>query len=436
MATIWQSNVQQFEKLDQNISCDTTIIGGGVAGLWCAYKLAKAGQSVIVLEAKRVGLGVTAGSTAILSFAQDIVYQTLDPDTAKKYLDDSKRAIAEITNLVKCEKIKFHLFTTKRKGKRQLVRENKFLKARVVQPKLPYKTRYALEINNCYQLDPLKLVEWLVNQILKNGGKIFENTLVQNAPEENILRVKEHTITSKNFIIATHFPYITKVGLYWLKMWQDQNYCLAFPATDDFCKGKSYESIDKKGFEYRRVGDKILIDGVSVRTGKKPYRGKYKHIKNHINKYFGNSKNSARYSAQDCMTSDKLPYAGLYSHLMNNVYVVTGFNKWGMTNSYITADVVTNMILGKAKQDNIYTPNRIGISASHIGNVFLAFLAKLRPGPSCPHMGCRLKWNRDDRTWDCPCHGSRFTKSGSVISGPATKKCTDCASCTNKCHNV
>lgn len=481
----------EFGGLNRDVKCDVAIVGGGMAGLWCGYNLARAGKKVCILEANKIASGVTSGSTAILTYAQDVIYKPLirkhDIGVANRYLENSREAIADIKNLIETEKIdcefeaiKFVLFSTKQAGRRALQKEQDVYAElgvsinAVSDPGLPYPVSYALEFDGCYQFNPLKLCAWLANFIVKNDGQIFENTLVQNAPEGTTLRVGDHIATAADFIIATHFPYINKVGFYWLKMHQDQNYAIAFRAHDEFAKGVSYESIDKTGFEYRRVGENILVDGVSVRTGKKQYQSKYRIIQDHIEKHFANVDEVTRFVAQDVITMDKLPYAGRYSHFADNVFVVTGFNKWGMTNARITADVVTDMILGKlprdaAFSDNIYSPQRLALfvnpieTAAHVGTVTASFvnnllnidtkkLERINPGQGaiikykgkrigasrdedgtihmisgiCPHMGCNLKWNKDERTFDCPCHGSRFDPHGNIINNPATEQCKKC----------
>lgn len=491
---IWKSHSKHFEALGEDISCDTAIIGGGIAGLWCAYNLIRAGQKVIILEAKQIGHGVTSGSTAIMTYAQDIIYQPIikkhGKEAAAKYLNDTKGAIRSIVQIVRennfnidLQPIDFVLFSTKCKGKCTLNKEIKAYKELdetieiMRETELPYNIKKAVKFDGCYQFDPLKLCSELSSYIIKHGGQIFERTLVTEAPKEKKLKVGKHIITANNFIVATHFPYINAPGFYWLKMYQEQNYAITFKEPQsfkDFCKTTSYESIDETGFEYRRVGQYILIDGVSVRTGQKPYKSKYKILEKHISKHFGISSEDAealspRWCAQDCITMDKLPYAGRYSHFADNVFVVTGFNKWGMTNSFICARVATDMILGKILKDapfeqNIYTPQRValfvnlietignvatiaGSFANNLLNLDAKKFERIKPGQGavikfkghrvgasrddkgkvhlisaiCPHMGCDLKWNKDERTFDCPCHGSRFDCTGQIVNNPTTK---------------
>ncbi|MCL2586631.1 MAG: FAD-dependent oxidoreductase [Firmicutes bacterium] len=449
MSSIWKTKGREFGELSGDVECDVAIIGGGVAGLWCAYHLVKAGKKVCVLEAKFVGSGVTAGSSAILTYAHDLIYKDLG-DKGEQYLKDAQNAIKSIRKIYpNLEPIKFTLFSTKKKGLKNLRKEVKAYKSlgldleMTTEVDLPYPIRGALEFD-AFQFNPLDLINFLADEIIKGGGQIFEDARVIEAPDGETLSVNDKTITAKYFIVATHFPYINKLGFYWLKMYQGQNYCIAFKDKTEFCKGISYESIDETGFEYRRVGDDILMDGVSVRVGKKSKKDKFGIMERHLSKHFGKRKEVARFVAQDCITLDRLPYAGRYSHFTDNVFVVSGFNKWGMTSSFVTAKIVTDIILGKADDDSIYSPQRMDLvvnsvkASGHVGNVLLAFLNKIVPGPACSHMGCRMKWNRDTKTWDCPCHGSRFDKKGQLINGPATTNLKvgcrgSCRGCASRC---
>ena len=478
--SVWGECGRRFGALDGDVEADVVVIGAGVAGLWCAFDLVRAGERVCVLEADKVAGGVTAGSSAILTYAQDVIYAPLikkhGVEVAKKYLADTRDAIAQIVRVIRDERwdcglelIDFVLFARGKKCARALERERRAyaqldFKTPIDDARnasaggaggLPYKVRYALMAPRAYQIDPVKLCECLASYIVAHGGKIYEGARVETPPEDNVLRVAGHAVTANAFVVATHFPIFNMKGLFWAKMHQEQNYSVAFTPSerfDGFCRGIAYESIDKTGYEYRRVGDKILCDGVSVRTGGRPRRGKYAKLAGHILKYFDAGemmtakgghieRNEAKrwsedistenlWCAQDCMTLDKLPYAGLYSVGADNIYVTTGFNKWGMTNSYICAGVVCAMICGDVANAapsvvNPYTPQRVALflnfreTMAHLGHVVASLLAW--GGPRCPHIGCKLKWNRDEQTWDCPCHGSRFDKRGRVINNPSTK---------------
>ncbi len=487
MKTIWKNNIKSFNKLNKNIKCDTLIIGGGIAGLWCAYNLSKQGQKVCILEANKVGSGVTSGSTAILNYAQLIIYDTLikkhGEKVAKRYLDDTINAINQIKNVTESENIDcnlnktdFVLFTTKTCGATKLKKEKIALEKLGVETKfveleeLPYKIKKALSIKGSYLLDPLLLLNGLTNYVISKGGEIYENTMVTSQPDGKVIEVDGYKVEAKNFIIATHYPYINFPGFYFLKLYQSQNYIIVFKPNEkqkNFAANTTYECIDKNSFEYRRIGKNILCLGPDVRTGTKPYISKYQIIRDHLNEYFEGYEEIFRFSAQDCITADGLPYAGLYSDFLDNVYVLTGFNKWGITNSFITAEVICNKILNKSnkKQENIYAPDRnnffasiiktienLGVDIAGWSNNLLNVDSKkitriknnqgavvkingMRVGVyrnengklhiirgTCTHLGCALRWNKDENSFDCPCHGSRFDINGNILNNPAIKK--------------
>lgn len=306
MKTIWKNNIKKFGKLSENLSCDTLIIGGGIAGLWCAYHLSKAGQKVCVLEANELGSGVTKGSSAILTFAQELLYDELickhGESITKQYLTDTKNAIKEIRNIIEKEKIScgltktdFVLFSTKICGGKKLKKEYLSLKKLgentefIEEEGLPFKIRKALSVKDAYLIDPLLLLSGLVDSVIENGSKIFEHTMVKTQPDGKSIKIGDAVVSAKNFVVASHFPFINFPGFYCIKLYQDQNYTIVFKPREsqkDFAKGKTYECIDKNGYEYRRVRDSVLCLGPDIRTGKKPYKSKYKIVEKHLQKHF------------------------------------------------------------------------------------------------------------------------------------------------------
>ncbi len=130
----------------------------------------------------------------------------------------------------------------------------------------------------------------------------------------------------------------------------------------------------------------------------------------------------AKWSTQDCMTLDGIPYIGQYSRTTPDVYVATGFNKWGMTNAMAAADILCDLVTGKPNPyAAVFSPSRTLLRTQLLVNIFESTVGLLTPtAPRCPHLGCALKYNSAEHTWDCPCHGSRFTEHGELIDNPAT----------------
>ena len=123
------------------------------------------------------------------------------------------------------------------------------------------------------------------------------------------------------------------------------------------------------------------------------------------------------------MTLDGVPYIGPYSKHTPGLYVATGFNKWGMTSAMTAAMVLTDLVLGReSPYAELFSPARRVLWPQLAVNGLEAVLGLLTPtAPRCPHMGCALHYNRQERSWDCPCHGSRFGEDGTLLDNPATE---------------
>ena len=123
------------------------------------------------------------------------------------------------------------------------------------------------------------------------------------------------------------------------------------------------------------------------------------------------------------MSLDNLPYIGPYWSNTSDVYVATGFNKWGMTNSMVAATLLCDLVQDKQNPyAEVFSPVRSIFRPQLAVNALESTINLLTPSTRhCPHLGCALKWNAAEHTWDCPCHGSRFTRDGKLIDNPATK---------------
>ena len=176
----------------------------------------------------------------------------------------------------------------------------------------------------------------------------------------------------------------------------------------------------KKGMTFRNYKDLLFVGGGGHRTGKDG--GNWTELENFFRKYFPEAQVKYRWAAQDCMSLDGVPYIGQYSPSLPNIYVVSGFNKWGITSSMAAAMIVTDAVLErKNKYSNVFAPDRSVMRPQLLANAAESVMGLLTPRTKrCPHMGCALKWNSAEHSWDCPCHGSRFSEEGQLIDNPAT----------------
>ena len=218
--------------------------------------------------------------------------------------------------------------------------------------------------------------------------------------------------------MATHFPLINKHGLYFLKMYQSRSYVLALEHAADV--NGMYRDAQEDGLSFRNYGQLLLLGGGAHRTGKKSeaWEGLVRQAKS----YYPDCQEAYRWAAQDCMTLDDVPYIGRYSAGTQDLYVAAGFNKWGMTSSMVAAMMLHDMVRGKRSEyEPIFSPSRSMLHAQLAVNAFETAVNLMTPtAPRCPHMGCALKWNAQEHSWDCPCHGSRFAEDGTLLNTPAT----------------
>lgn len=424
--SIWTDTVEipSFNKLEKDLSTEVAIVGGGLAGILIAYKLTKAGKKVVVLEKNKIGMGITKNTTAFITSQQDVLYQErIKKDgfyNTKRYLEANQMAIDEYEKLSKefsfdFERVSSYTYTTK---------ENKIIEEEVnclqnlgidaklkKETELPFEKISAVEFPNQAQMNPLKLIECLSKEL-----DIYENTSVDKIGK-NYLMVGDYKVKAENIIIATHFPFINRLGLYYAKMYQERSYVLAIQ-TDKKINGL-YTNLDKDEFYLRKYNDYLIIGGNDQQSGTS--KEHFNSLRNFVKKYYPESVITHEWSNQDCVTLDDKPYIGKYSGFRNNLYVATGFNLWGMTQAMISAILLTDLITGKeSKYEDLFNPNRNMIKKQLFVNLgtYLKHLFHPRKR-TCTHLGSELIWNEDENTWECPCHGSRFTEQGEVIDNPA-----------------
>ena len=225
-------------------------------------------------------------------------------------------------------------------------------------------------------------------------------------------------ITAKTFIVATHFPFLNKHGSYFIKLYQHRSYVIALenaPVLDGM-----YVDESDTGLSFRTYDGKLLLGGGGHRTGKKG--GGWNELRDFARRHFPDAREVAHWATQDCMTLDDIPYIGRYSKHTPDLYVATGFNKWGMTSSMVAANLLCDLVQGKKNPyTDVFSPSRSILHPQLIANTAESLLGLLTPTvPRCPHLGCALTYNKQEHSWDCPCHGSRFSEKGKLLDNPAT----------------
>lgn len=426
MNSIWSEKtvLPQFETLEDDVKTDILIIGGGIAGILCAYFLREKGVDYILAEGRTICSGITRNTTAKITSQHGLIYDKLlksaGVEKAKMYLEANQESVKKYFELCKnadCDFEEKQAFVYSRDNRKKLEKEAEALNkigfnAKITETEeLPFPTAGAVCFENQAQFNPLKFIAHIVS-----GLNIYEHTFVKEL-SDNAAVTDKGKIRFQKIIFATHFPIDNKHGMYFLKMYQHRSYVIALENAAQL-KGMYIDEAEK-GMSFRNYGDFLLIGGGAHRTGKKG--GCWQELRNFAIKYYPSSCENYYWAAQDCMTLDGIPYIGQYSKSMPECFVATGFNKWGMTSSMTAAMILTDIIMGKENPyETVFNPSRSMMKPQLLFNGFEAVVNLLTISKKrCPHLGCALKWNEAEHSWDCPCHGSRFDADGVLLDNPA-----------------
>ena len=453
MESIWKYDTKMPERTglennnpDKITHIQTLIIGAGMAGILTAYLLKQRGIEVVIVEAKSIGSGQTENTTAKITSQHDIFYSKLMRNTgykrAKNYAKANEESIHIFEQIIRKEKIDCdfkklpsYLYTCDKTKIQKLQKEAEAAKglginAEYMEGKniteLPFQVEGAVCFKNQAQFHPLKFVKHLAKDMT-----IYENT--------KVLSVKGHTVVTDKGIInadkivfACHYPITNFPGFYFLRQHQERSYVMAL-SYDKELQGMYY-GIDKNSLSFRSAGKVLLLGGGGHRTGKCICRRNdkdkygYAFLRKMAEQYYKNENEISHWAAQDCMPHDGIPFIGKYSVFRPYWYLATGFKKWGMTSSMVSAMILSSLISGRNDAyGKDFSPQRLLVRAGLVW--FLVDVGESISGLAkgifnekkrrCPHMGCKLEWNNEEDSWECPCHGSRFDKNGELLDNPA-----------------
>ena len=330
----------------------------------------------------------------------------------------------------------------------------------------------AIKFPNQAQFNSYRYILGIANKIEENNGKIYENSKVIDLKKDGngyIVETEGAKVKAKYVVIASHYPIINFPGFYFMKMYQETSYLIAAETSQELFEGM-YINSENPTVSLRTAlcnGKRLLIvGGMSHKTGAKiDLEDSYKNLEKVAKELYPDCKILFRWNTEDCVPLDKIPYIGEFSSLMPNVYVGTGYKKWGITSSNVAANIITDKILGREnKYEDVFNSKRlkpiknyeeltnmvkevsssliinklkkvderlenlkndegsiievdgqkVGIYKDKKGNIYAV-------KPYCTHLGCELSWNNLNKTWDCPCHGSRFNYEGKNLYDPAIK---------------
>ncbi len=341
----------------------------------------------------------------------------------------------------------------------------------VTETELPYPVAGAIELANQAQFHPRKYLLPLAEVIPGEGSHVFEQTRALDVRQGDPCRVATDrgTLEARDVVLATHIPFLDR-GLFFAKAHPYRGYALTVEIDEAAAPAGMYITSTQPSRTIRSIpraggGTLLLLGGEGHKPGEEAdTEARYRTIETFAGERFGATTVTHRWSTQDYISVDHVPYIGKLGRRAEHLYVATGFNKWGLTSGTLAAMILSDLILGRPNPwANLYDANRLTARASaraffsENARVAAHFVGdrlrrskgrpaeELRPGEGavlkiggerlgvsrddegtlhavsavCTHLRCIVGWNAAERSWDCPCHGSRFSPTGTVIEGPA-----------------
>ncbi|WP_162987515.1 FAD-dependent oxidoreductase [Metabacillus litoralis] len=488
----WRESTQlkSFPPLKIDTEVDVAIVGGGITGITTAYLLSKQGLKVAILEASEILNETTGHTTAKVTAQHGLIYdeliQHMGEENAKLYYQaniDALEFVRQTTNELKidCDLTEedAYIYAISDHYEKKINKELEAYQRLGIHSEYVNSIPFPIDIKGSIvmksqgQYHPLKFLNVLVDEIVKSGGEIYEQTTAididETTPKPTIITREGRRVACKYAIACSHFPFFDGKGFYFSRLHAERSYILGVRAKMDF-PGGMYYSADSptRSLRYTPMnGEKLILvsgDGHKTGQGMSTYKH-YKALEEFSEEVLGIEEIKYRWSAQDLYTLDKVPYVGSITSSKPNILVATGYRKWGMTNGIAASKILADLVLEKENPyQDLYSPSRFYADpsikkflkqnldvAGHLieGKIDIAdksiqdirndegsvvVVNGKRAGcykdnegnvnlvdTTCTHMGCEVEWNSGDRTWDCPCHGSRFSVTGDVVEGPAKK---------------
>ena len=459
--SIWDYQKSNYKYTKKNIDCDVLIIGGGMCGLNTLLMLLDSNKKIVLIDSNRIGSGITNKTTGKISVMQEYNYQNISKiskNLAYDYLNSQVYSVKKLVRLINKYKIPCdlnrnysYLFTNFNENIKKIMNEKNFLdkvlKCDIVN-KLPngYPCLYGIKSDHSFVFNPLKYINY-IKDLCKDKALIYEYTRalsISRKLDYFLVKTNKNKITAKQVIICTHYPIFVKKLFFPIVTSLTKEYVVCSKA--DKIYNSNMISNDDNVVSMRYYKDYMIYASGDDLLG-----GKLNHKKN-INKVINDFKRHFNYPIKytwynyDITSTDYLP---IIDEVEKGIFVATAFNKWGMTNSILAASIISDSIKGiKNKYSEMFSINRKSlINSSCIKNMFDNVVTFFKPKKrnisykyingikyavytdtdgnqhkiidKCPHLGCGLIFNEIDKTWDCPCHGSRYDIDGRVIHGPS-----------------
>lgn len=488
--SLWTATAPRtsYPSLPAGVTVDVAVLGGGMAGLTTALLLKEAGLRVAVIEAERIALGATAGSTVKVTAGHGLIYAELDRrfglDVARTYAEANAaglRSIAEIVDRlsIECdfERRPNHVWAETAEERQELehavsVEQAVGLPSSLLSdaPELTFPVTGLLRMEDQAQFHPRRFLLGVAAAVDGEGSAIYERTRAVGIEAGSPCRVTTDRgeLEAGHVVVATHYPFPYR-GFFFAKLYPKREYAVAMPVQAGRVRGMYINAGDPTRSIRQAPGDDgdlLVVVGEGHKVGEgSPSEERYGALESWAGRHFGVKRTRYRWSTQDNMSMDHLPFVGRISRGSPQVWVATGFGTWGMTNAAASAMMIRDGILGESnpwaevfdaqrltprQSARMFTTENSKVAAHFVGDRLRAVpasVSSLRPGEgrvirrgirpvavsrddagrlhavsaTCTHLGCLVAWNAAERSWDCPCHGSRFGMDGEILHAPATK---------------
>ena len=471
--SVWSMSdvIPEREPLDGNLTVEAVVIGAGLAGVLTAHFLQEAGIKTVVLEASKIGSGQSRNTTAKITSQHGLIYHRLIEEfgieKAKQYADANEQAIKDYRDIINkygidCDFSDSSAWLYSPETSDAVSAEFEAALSLGLpayfekDTELPFPVEAALKFDNQAMFNPVKFIKAISENL-----RIYEDTRAIRV-DGGCVETERGNVYGKYIIFTDHYTFVNFPGYYFLRMHQARSYVVAVKNATQLMG--MYYGLDDDGLSYRSYGDILLVGGGNHRTGENSEGGQYDKLFAAAKKLWPECEYHSAWSAQDCMPVDGIPYIGKFSKSESGWYVATGFQKWGMTSAMVAARIIRDKIVkGKSPNEEVFAPERFmnmasmkeeieeakqamkGLAREFLVPVGRKFVDNLPDGHGgivelegkkvgvykdehgniyavstrCPHLGCQLEWNPDEKSWDCPCHGSRFDFRGNLIDNPA-----------------
>jgi glycine/D-amino acid oxidase-like deaminating enzyme/nitrite reductase/ring-hydroxylating ferredoxin subunit len=492
-SSYWIDSVSlpRFPKLNQDVSVDVIVVGGGIMGVTTAYLAKQAGKTVALLERARCASVDTGHTTAHLTAVTDLrlyeIARTFSRDAALATWEAGMAAIDQIVSLIRRHDIDcdFHwvpgyLHASLRDPDPRRIEElereadaarDLGIRAELL-PAVPLFEVPGVKFSQQAIFHPRKYLRALLGQIPGDGSHVFEQTSADEITDEPLtVKCGQHSIRGGYLVLATHTPLQGMTGtlsalLLQTKLALYTSYAIGGKIPQDRLPVASFwddgDPYDYLRVEPRRGYDYVIFGGEDHKTGQQEDTEEpYRKLEDRLRRFAPEVEIDHRWSGQVIETNDGLPFIG---ETAERQFAATGFSGNGMTFGTLSAMMAIDRLLGRANPwselfdidrkkilggtwnyvvENKDYPyhlirDRIGRAEGDSvqqlgkgegkvlkldGKKIAAYRDEegrvIQCSPVCPHLGCIVEWNNAEKTWDCPCHGSRFKPTGEVISGPA-----------------